>query len=73
MGHHKGLHSVSFVLLVIGGLNWLLKVWNWDIATWGLSMTVLNVIYVLVGLAAVYEVFTHKSNCRACTNDMGNK
>lgn len=66
MAHHKGIHGVAFVLLVIGGLNWLLKVWGWDIATWGLNATLVNVVYVLVGLSALYEVFTHKSRCKAC-------
>lgn len=70
MGHNKGLHMVAFILLVIGGLNWLLSVWNYDLATWGLSMTVLNVIYVLVGLAALYEVFTHGGRCKECKDQM---
>lgn len=63
------LHNVAFILLVIGGLNWLLVgLFNWDISAvlGGADSMVTKVVYVLVGLSAVYEVATHKANCRAC-------
>lgn len=65
----KKIHLVAFLLLVIGGLNWLLfGVFQWEIgAIFGGSGAVISrIIYVLIGLAAVYEVATHKSNCRSC-------
>ena len=65
----KGLHSVAFILLVIGGLNWLLVgLVGWDIGNLfgGQGETVSRVIYVLVGLAAISELVTHKKNCRLC-------
>lgn len=65
----KSLHMVSFVLLVVGGLNWLLVgLGIWDIGNLfgGQDAAVSRVIYVLVGLAAIYEVVTHKGNCKAC-------
>ena len=61
---------VSFFLLVVGGLNWLaVGLFQWDLGVLfgGQEMMVSRVIYVLVGVAALYEVATHKSNCRACT------
>ena len=61
----KGLHSISFILLVVGGLNWLLFVWDTGLGFW-LSDSIANVIYVLVGLAAIYELLTHKKNCKLC-------
>lgn len=64
------LHIVTFILLIIGGLNWLvLGLFGWEIGVLfgGQMELVSRVIYVLVGLAAVYEIFTHKTNCRACT------
>ncbi len=68
----KGLHVVAFILLIIGGLNWLLYGINMD---WNLVAKlpggVAQVIYILVGLAAVVEIFTHKSTCKACTRDNG--
>ncbi len=67
----KGLHAITFILLVIGGLNWLLVgVWGWDVGQLfgGMSATVSRLIYVLVGLSALVEVFTHKANCKGCSN-----
>lgn len=63
------IHIVTFILLVIGGLNWLaLGLFGWEIGElFGGQMEIVSrVIYVLVGLSAVYEIFTHKSNCKAC-------
>jgi len=52
----KGLHIVFWILLVIGGLNWLLVgVAGWDVG-------------VLFGGqdAIIAELFGHKKNCSAC-------
>ncbi|MEO8066034.1 MAG: DUF378 domain-containing protein [Candidatus Doudnabacteria bacterium] len=69
-GKHMGLHMLSFILLIIGGLNWGLAIWHKDIANWGLSMGVVNVIYALVALSAVYEAATHGSRCKECKGEM---
>ena len=66
MGHKRGLHMVSFILLVVGGLNWGLTLFKWDIAQWGLPSGVLSVVYALVALSALYEVFTHGGRCKEC-------
>lgn len=65
----KYLHIVSFILLVVGGLNWLLYAFGWNLvsAVFGSMPALEQVVYVLVGLAAIYEAATHKSNCRACS------
>lgn len=63
------LHKVAFILLVIGGLNWLLVgLIGWDIGSLfgGMDTLVSRAIYVLVGLSAIYEIATHKKNCRMC-------
>jgi len=62
------LHFVAFILLVVGGLNWGLtalgfNVVNMLVGSWPIVETV---IYLLVGVAAVYEVVTHKKNCKDC-------
>jgi uncharacterized membrane protein YuzA (DUF378 family) len=65
----KGMHTLAFFLLVIGGLNWLLVgLFSWDIGTLfgGMDDMVSRVIYVLVGLSAIYMLFTHKKDCKAC-------
>lgn len=61
----KGLHKVTFVLLVIGGLNWGLMLLGWDVGTF-LPASLTKLIYVLVALSAVIEIFTHKNNCKHC-------
>ncbi len=68
----KNLHMVTFILLVIGGLNWLvLALFNWDISQLfgGQDAVVSQVIYILVGLSALFEIFTHKDNCKNCAPD----
>lgn len=67
------LHHVTFLLLVVGGLNWLLQgLFSWDIGQLfgGQEMAVSRVIYVLVGLSAIYEVVIHKGVCKVCGDKM---
>ncbi|MBN1779347.1 MAG: DUF378 domain-containing protein [Candidatus Buchananbacteria bacterium] len=69
MKANKSLHMISFILLVIGGLNWLLVgLFSWDVGALfgGMDAIISKIIYVIVGLAAIYEVVTHKANCKAC-------
>lgn len=69
----KGIHMVTFLLLAVGGLNWLLVgVIGWDIGALfgGMDAVVSRVIYILVGLSAIYELATHKKNCRTCSSKM---
>ena len=65
----KGLHMVTFLLLIIGGLNWLIfALSGWDLGQlFGeMNNTVAKVIYILVGLAAIVELVSHKKCCTAC-------
>lgn len=64
----KALHAVTFILLVVGGLNWLL-VGAFDmnlVTTLFGDSAVTKVIYILVGLSAIVEVINHKKNCAMC-------
>jgi len=66
----KALHAVSFILVIIGGLNWLLVgLFSWDIGAifGGQSNIISRIVYVLVGLAAIYLVVTHKKDCKNCS------
>ena len=68
----KGLHMVAFLVLIIGGLNWLvLALFGWDIGQifGGQDVLVSKIIYILVGLAALFELFTHKNCCKVCKCD----
>ncbi len=63
----KGLHMVAWILLIVGGLNWLLYAFNGaGVGAW-IPMGVMKIVYVLVGLAALLELFTHKTNCKTCS------
>ena len=65
----KGLHMVTFTLLVIGGLNWiLLALTGWEVGQifGGMDALVSKIIYVLVGLSAIYEFATHGGRCKSC-------
>lgn len=62
----KSLHKVAFILLVIGGLNWLIiGLVGTDVVAY-LGSTLARIIYVLVGLSAVAEIIGHKSMCKEC-------
>jgi len=61
---------LTFSLLVIGGLNWLLVgLIGWDVGELlgGQSATVSKTIYILVGLSALVEMFGHKKFCKYCS------
>ncbi|MDP3762481.1 MAG: DUF378 domain-containing protein [bacterium] len=64
----KGLHVTAFTLLVIGGLNWGLTALGWNVVSmiFGSWPALETLVYVLVGLAAISEIATHKRNCRNC-------
>jgi uncharacterized membrane protein YuzA (DUF378 family) len=69
----KQLHMVTFLLLVVGGLNWLsVGLLGTDLVAsllGGMSSMLAKAVYILVGLSAVYEVATHKASCRTCATD----
>ena len=71
--HKKGVHMVTFTLLVIGGLNWLIfALFGTDVGAWlgGMDSVIAKIIYILVGLSAVYEVSTHGKRCKECRGEM---
>lgn len=65
----KIVHIVAFLLLVVGGLNWGLTALGYNLVNMILGSwpTVEMVVYILVGLAAVYELVMHKSTCKMCS------
>lgn len=65
----KALHIVSFILIIVGGLNWLLVAVGYNLVDMilGAGSIASKVVYVLVGIAALVELFTHTKNCKTCT------
>ena len=65
----KELHMIAWGLLIVGGLNWLLQgLFRWEIGDLfgGMGSTLSRLIYILVGISAIYEVATHKKTCKMC-------
>lgn len=64
----KVLHLISFILLVIGGLNWgLVGFFDWNLvaAIFGTG-AIARIIYALVGIAAIIKL-TGMNKCK-CGN-----
>lgn len=62
---------IAFILLIVGGLNWGLvgisadyNVVNMLLGAWPV---VEQVVYILVGLSAIYLAVSHKGDCKACS------
>lgn len=63
------VHGVAFLLLVVGGLNWLLVgLFGWDVGEifGGQQALVSRIVYVLVGLSALVILASHKKDCKMC-------
>ena len=70
LSYMKVVHIVAFILLVVGGLNWGLVGIGGEggkvVAVLGDAIA--RAVYVLVGIAAIVEVVTHKKSCTACAS-----
>ncbi len=70
------VHVVAFTLVVVGALNWgLVGLFNFNLVTSlvGSMPGLEQLVYVLVGLSAVWVVVTHKGDCKTCANLMKGK
>lgn len=68
----KILHMLTFLLVAIGALNWgLVGAFDWNLvhAALGAAPMLEKIVYVLVGLAAIYEVLMHPAMCRLCSSE----
>ncbi len=60
---------VTWILLIVGGINWLLvALVDWEIGDLfgGSSSGISRLIYLVVGLSAIYEIVSHKKTCKMC-------
>lgn len=65
----KSLHMVAFILVIVGALNWgLVGLFGFNLVetVLGGMPAIERVVYVLVGLSAVWEVVKHRQNCKMC-------
>jgi hypothetical protein len=64
----KGLHMVTFTLVVLGALNWgLVGLFNYNLVEALLGTTgLVGLAYTLVGASAVWIAVTHGQTCKLC-------
>ena len=63
------LHIVAFSLAMVGALNWrLVGLLNLDlvVALLGSWPGLVKLVYILVGVSAVYVFAGHKDDCKIC-------
>lgn len=64
----NGLDWTAFVLVMIGALNWgLVGIFGFDLVAgiFGAMSVISRIIYILVGISAVYMIVTGPSKMRA--------
>ncbi|MDO8451576.1 MAG: DUF378 domain-containing protein [bacterium] len=67
----KKMHVISCVLLWVGGLNWgLIGLFDFNLVNsiFGTLPVVEKLIYIFVGVSAVYIAAMHKSDCKMCVS-----
>ncbi len=66
----KWVHIIAYILLFVGGLNWgLIGLFNFNLVNslLGTMPAVENIVYILVGVATVYIIATHRTDCKVCS------
>ena len=66
---------VAFILAMVGGLNWgLVGIGGFAGSDWNVVHMILGswpsvewIVYVLVGLSAVWLIIDHKNTCKMCS------
>lgn len=56
----KTIDTIAMIILVIGGVNsGLLGAFNFNLVTWlfGMAFPMTKVVYILVGLSALWQIF----------------
>lgn len=70
MGNLNTLDWICLILVIIGGLNWLLiGVFNFNLvaAIFGIMSVISKIVYILVGVAALYVLIFLLPNLRRKT------
>lgn len=65
----KWLHMVSFLLMVVGAVTWgtvALFQFNLVDMVFGAGSQLGQLVYVLVGVSGLYQLATHKNDCKVC-------
>ncbi|MBI2442358.1 MAG: DUF378 domain-containing protein [Candidatus Levybacteria bacterium] len=66
----KALHMLAFTLTIVGAVNWgLVGLMNFNLVNllFAAMPGVERLIYILVGVSAVYLAVTHMGDCKVCS------
>lgn len=66
----KSLHIFSFTFVILGAINWgLIGLFNINLITRVLTgyPMIEQLVYMLLGAAALYLIGTHKASCKVCS------
>ncbi len=67
MTSRHSCHKLSYILVIIGGLNiFIIGLFDVDIIMKLFGSALGRIIFIVIGLAAVYELFSHKRVCEEC-------
>lgn len=69
-------HVIAFVLVIVGSLNWgLVGLFKSDLVKiiFGNIPWLMNLIYILVGVAGVVLLATHKKDCKVCSSELASR
>jgi uncharacterized membrane protein YuzA (DUF378 family) len=61
----KAIDVIAAILLIIGGLNWgLVGIFDWNLvsAIFGAGSVIARIIYILVGLSAIWQIIFWKGS-----------
>lgn len=68
--NNKSLHMLTYLLVIIGALNWgLVGFFGFNLVEMLLGGYPMleKLVYMLVGLSAVYDFVMHKTTCKMCS------
>lgn len=68
----KALHMVTWILVIVGALNWgLVGLFDFNLVMkiLGGAPAIEKLVYILVGISAVVEIFSHAKTCKMCGKD----
>jgi hypothetical protein len=66
----KMVHMLTFTLAMVGALNWgLVGLFDFNLVAmvFGSMPSIERLVYVLVGVSAVYVLATHMNDCKICS------
>lgn len=68
------MHKTAYALVVVGALNWgLIGLFGFNLVStiFGTWPMIEKLVYILVGLSALYEAMIHMTYCRDCMMETG--